>query len=108
MKVLFYKENLDDLQDLSNDVKQIYNRLYVIDGFEKDGRIRFSHNLDSRSANDLKELEDVYGKAYWQGFSQVNFNNPVPKLKLSKDSLNFAFEGYDFKIEMDGTIKWLK
>ncbi len=108
LKVLFYKENLDELQDLANDVKQISNRLYVIDGFEKDGRIRFSHNLDSRSANDLKELEDVYGKAYWQGFSQVNFNNPVPKLKLSKDSLNFAFEGYDFKIEMDGTIKWLK
>lgn len=108
LKVLFNKENLDELQDLANDIKQISNRLYVIDGFEKDGRIRFSHNLDSRSANDLKELENVYGKAYWQGFSQVIFNNPLPKLKLSKDSLNFAVEGYDFKIEIDGTIKWLK
>ena len=108
LKVLFNKDNLDELQDLANDIKQISNRLYVIDGFEKDGRIRFSHNLDSRSANDLKELENVYGKAYWQGFSQVIFNNPLPKLKLSKDSLNFAVEGYDFKIEIDGTIKWLK
>src|SRR5690606_6211480 len=107
-KVLFYKENLEELQDLTNDIKQISNRLYIIDGFEKDGRIRFSHNLDSRSANDLKELEGTFGKGYWQGFSQVNFDAPMPKLKLSKGALNFVLEGYDFEIKMDGTIKWLK
>lgn len=107
-KVLFYKENLEELQDLTNDIKQISNRLYIIDGFEKDGRIRFSHNLDSRSANDLKELEGTFGKGYWQGFSQVNFDAPMPKLKLSKGAWNFVLEGYDFEIKMDGTIKWLK
>lgn len=107
-KVLFYKENLEELQDLSNDIKQISNRLYVIDGFEKDGRIRFSHNLDSRSVNDLKELEWTFGKGYWQGLSQVNFDTPMPKLKLSKGTLNFVLEGYDFEMKMDGTIKWFE
>jgi CRISPR-associated endonuclease Csn1 len=107
LKVLFYKENLDELQDLANDIKQISNLLYVIDGFEKDGRIRFSHNLDSRQIEDLKKLEGAFGKGYWQGFSQVNFDKPSPKLKLSKDSLNMLVEGFDFKIKIDGTIEWL-
>lgn len=108
LKVLFYKENIEELQDLANDKKQISNRLYVIEGFEKDGRVRFTHNIDSRPIDDLKKLEGTFGKGYWQGFSQVNFNTPVPKLKLSKDSLNIIVEGYDFKIEMDGSIKWLQ
>lgn len=106
LKVVFYKENISEIQDLKNDIGAISNRLYIINGFEKDGRIRLSHHIDSRSDNDLKELEEIYGKAYWQGFSQVNFENPYPKLKLSKDSLNFAVESYDFEIKMDGVIQW--
>jgi CRISPR-associated endonuclease Csn1 len=106
LKVIFYKENISEIQELKNDIGAISNRLYIINGFEKDGRIRLSHHIDSRSDNDLKVLEEIYGKAYWQGFSQVNFENPYPKLKLSKDSLNFAVESYDFEIKMDGVINW--
>ncbi|MBS1760643.1 MAG: hypothetical protein JST23_11030 [Bacteroidetes bacterium] len=106
LKVIFYKDNISEVQDLISDVKQISDRLYVVDGFEKDGRIRFSHHIDSRSANDLKELEGTFGKAYWQGFSKVDFKIANPKLKLSKDNLNFAVEGYDFEIKMDGRIEW--
>jgi CRISPR-associated endonuclease Csn1 len=108
LKVIFYKDSLLEIQDLATDVTQISKRLYVIDGFEKDGRIRFKHHIDSRSADDLKALEATFGKAIWQGFSQVNFEISNPKLKLSKDNLNFLVEGYDFEIKMDGTIQWLK
>lgn len=107
LKVIFYKNDLSEISELGNDVNQISNRLYVIDGFEKDGRIRFSHHLDSRSAEDLKKLEGMYGKGYWQGYSQINFDTPAPKLKLSKDSLNMAIEGKHFDTKPDGTIKWL-
>lgn len=105
-KVIFYKENISEIEDLINDIGAISNRLYVINGFEKDGRVKLSHHIDSRSDNDLKALEEIYGKSYWQGFSQVNFEKPYPKLKLSKDSLNFAVEGYDFDIKIDGSILW--
>lgn len=104
-KVIFYKESISEIEDLINDIRAISNRLYVINGFEKDGRVKLSHHIDSRSDNDLKALEDMFGKAYWQGFSQVNFENPYPKLKLSKDNLNFAVEGYDFEMKIDGTIE---
>lgn len=103
-KVIFYKDNISEIQDLANEISSISNRLYVINGFEKDGRIRFTHHMDSRSDSDLKELEETFGKAYWQGFSHVNFENPYPKLKLSKDSLNFVVEGEDFELKIDGTI----
>lgn len=103
-KVIFYKDHISEIQDLANDISSISNRLYVINGFEKDGRIRFTHHMDSRSDSDLKELEETFGKAYWQGFSHVNFENPYPKLKLSKDSLNFVVEGEDFELKIDGTI----
>lgn len=106
LKVIFYKENISEIHDLKNDLRAISNRLYIINSFEKDGRIKLTHHIDSRSDNDLKALEEIYGKAYWQGFSQVNFENPYPKLKLSKDSLNFAVESYDFEIKMDGVIHW--
>lgn len=106
LKVIFYENDISELYDFINDIKLISNRLYVIDGFEKDGRIRFSHHIDSRSDKDLKELEEVYGKGYWQGYSKVDFRTPAPKLKLSKDSLNMAVENYDFKINMDGHIEF--
>ncbi|MCK6616606.1 MAG: hypothetical protein L6Q51_03090 [Cyclobacteriaceae bacterium] len=105
-KVIFFKENLAELKELGIIEKEISNRLYVIEGFEKDGRIRFRHHIDSRADNDLKKLEKTFGKAIWQGFSNVNFEYPYPKLRLSKDTLNFAVEGYDFEIKRDGTIKW--
>ncbi|UYN86269.1 MAG: hypothetical protein KIT51_15570 [Cyclobacteriaceae bacterium] len=106
LKVIFLNENLSELRESDVDEKEISNRLYVIEGFEKDGRIRFKHHIDSRTDNHLKELEESFGKAIWQGFSKMNFESPYPKLKLSKDNLNIAVEGYDFEIKMDGKIKW--
>ena len=107
LKVIFYQTAVDEIGAIIGESREISKRLYVVDGFEKDGRIRFSYHMDSRSDTELKKLEDIYGKGYWQGFSKVNFEMPTPKLKLSKDNLNMAVEGYDFLIAMDGTVEWL-
>ena len=101
-KVLFFKERREEIELLS--LPELSNRLYVINGFGKDGRIRFTHHLDARDDKALKELESIYGKGIYQGFSTVNFKSPWPKLKLSKANLNFLVEGKDFDINRDSTL----
>lgn len=101
-KVLFFKENPDELKDFLHN--ELSKRLYKILGFEKDGRIRFMHHLESRDDKQLKELEPRYGKGIWQGFSAVNFEIPWPKLKLSISNFNFLIEGKDFEVKPDGAI----
>ncbi|NVN96259.1 MAG: hypothetical protein HXX18_13370 [Bacteroidetes bacterium] len=104
-KVLFYKRK-EYIQEL--DLNELSKRLYIINGFEKDGRIRFSFHLDSRTDKQLKELESTYGKGIWQGFSFVNYENPWPKLKLSIGNIDCLFENYDFKINPDGEITFIQ
>ena len=101
-KVLFYENDIDELLRLSN--KELGRRLYMIVKFE-DGRISFKHHLNSMSEEDIKkemknlELADV-------GASSFNFIKPIPKLRLSKSSFNFAIEGKHFNVMPDGEIKW--
>lgn len=105
-RVLFFKDNNpEELGELDN--TDLIKRLYSIIKFEKDGRIVFGYHLDSRSDNELKQLEVEYGKSIYNGFSIINYENPWPKLKLSLGNLNFLIEGKDFKIQIDGSIKWL-
>jgi len=101
-KVMFFKEYPDELKDLS--ISERSKRIYKIQGFEKDGRIRFLHHIDSRDDKQLKELELTYGKGIWQGFSSLNYEIPWPKLKLSVGNLNFLIENKDFEINPDGQI----
>ena len=101
-KVLFYENDIDELKRLNN--KELGRRLYMIVKFE-DGRISFKHHLNSMSEEDLKkemkslDLADV-------GASSFNFIKPIPKLRLSKLSFNFAIEGKHFNVMPDGEIKW--
>ncbi|MFO7658232.1 MAG: HNH endonuclease domain-containing protein [Bacteroidales bacterium] len=107
-KVLFYKNEKYELRALNK--TELSERLYIIDGFEKDGRVRFTFHMEARKNDDLKkDLEHILGKAAWQGKSDVNFSKkeyglPYPKLKLSKDNLNFLYEGKDFEVKPDGAI----
>ncbi len=108
-KVIFYNQNKNELFDLS--IKELSNLIYVIDGFEKDGRIRFSHHLNALNNTELKELADLrYGKdkfkALYQGCSSLNTESPWPKLKLSMGNLKMCIEYIDFEIKIDGTIKF--
>ena len=86
---------------------ELSKRLYKILGFEKDGRIRFVHHIDSRDDKQLKELESLHGKGIWQGFSSVNYETPWPKLKLSVSNFSFLIEGKDFEVKSDGVICFL-
>ena len=105
MKVIFFKEDKSELLNLS--AKELSNRVYKIEGFEKDGRIRLTHHLNAMPDVELKTMESQFGKAIYQGFSSLNFESPWPKLKLSVGNLRMAIESRDFKTKMDGSIQWL-
>ncbi len=104
-KVIFFSKSKSELQQLS--LRDLSKRIYKIEGFEKDGRIRFMHHLNSIQENDLKKLENQFGKAIYQGFSSLNFEIPWPKLKLSIGNLKMAIENKDFKTKIDGNIDWI-
>lgn len=95
LKVLFKQDEIEDLKSLSN--SELVKRLYVYTRFEKDGRINFKYHLEARADNDITE-------SYTD--STVNFDNPLPTLRLTIGKCDFLVEGYDFDIKMDGTIQW--
>lgn len=98
MKVLFKNNGDEDLKSLSQN--EILKRLYVYTNFEKNGnsaRLNFKYHLEARM-----KFEENYVE------SEIDFSNPKPTLRFGWAKYDFAVEGYDFKIEMDGTIKWLK
>ncbi|MFO7444793.1 MAG: hypothetical protein R6W90_00430, partial [Ignavibacteriaceae bacterium] len=91
-KVIFY--NCDKKEFIINTSKdEQLKKLYKIIEFEKDGRIKFKHHLEARKDNLLGG-----------GESFVDFNRNQPKLRLSKNNLNFLIEGKDFSITPDGEI----
>ena len=105
-KVLFFKDkNPNEVMELER--IDLTKRLYYIIKFEKDGRIVFGYHLDSRSDNELKQLEEKYGKSIFNGFSSFNYEVPWPKLKLSLGNLDFLIEGLHFELKPDGEINWL-
>jgi len=89
------------------DIKTISNRMYKVLKFSGT-RITFEYHLDARSQTDItKEAAKLGDKSYATGYSKVNFENPAPRLLLSKDSLNMAIEGKHFEIKPDGEIIWM-
>ncbi|SFW59225.1 type II CRISPR RNA-guided endonuclease Cas9 [Chitinophaga sancti] len=90
-KVIFSKGENDDLASLEH--REILKRLYVLTKFEKDGRLNFRYHLEAR--NDIK---DVYTE------SELDFTTPKPTLRFSYSKYDFWVEGYDFNINMDGSI----
>jgi CRISPR-associated endonuclease Csn1 len=94
-KVFFFKNEMDELKDIPQ--KELMKRLYRILFFEGgDGRIQFKFHAEARQDTKLEK-----------GVSTVDFENPQPKLRLSKGNLTFAIENEDFNINPDGTIDWL-
>lgn len=97
-RVLFFKENPEELGEL--DSNQLNKRLYIVTGFEKDGRIQFKYHLEAR---DDKTLIKLFGKNGGKS-SNINFDNPCPKLRISKNNFNMLIEEKDFKITLLGEI----
>ncbi|RTL51490.1 MAG: hypothetical protein EKK39_07715 [Sphingobacteriales bacterium] len=103
MKVIFYEKDIDELKILSN--AELLSRIYITGNFE-DGRINFYHHIASLSSKQIEE-KLVEMKASKKGASSVNFLNPFPKLRLSKNNLNMAIENKHFAVFPDGSISWL-
>jgi CRISPR-associated endonuclease Csn1 len=88
--VLFYKNSPEELKIISK--REINKRLYKITQFESDGRIQLRHHAQGGADKDLKKE------------SSVNFENPVPKLRISLSNVKAIFEGIDFNILPSGKI----
>lgn len=95
-KVLFYKENIYELNDLEQ--KELSDRMFKIYQFEKDGRIKFRHHLAAGIDTELKKDNTEY--------SSVNFEEKQIFLRLSQGQWNFAVEDKDFDMQLDGTINF--
>lgn len=116
-KVLLYKENKEELLELSK--SDFSKRLYVMNRIydPNDGRIQFQHHLEARDdkklleafpENELDLFGNKYGKKGKNGFSEINFENPLPRLLLSPGKFSFIIENKDFKITPDGNIIFIK
>lgn len=96
MKVIFKKEEAENVEDFTH--QELLNRLYVYTGFEKDkqsARLNFKYHMEARVKFEENFVE-----------SEVDFSNPKPTLRFSWAKYNFLVEGFDFIVNMDGTIKW--
>jgi len=132
LKVVFYENSLTDLKLQSEESMEefsnrISNRMYKIVKFAG-GQVTFQHHLDSRDEKqhmeeysedkyfktDSNGKELTYGKRGKNGFTEkisdyINYNEGKPwhKLLYTKDWLDFAIEGKDFIVNIDGTIAWI-
>lgn len=105
MKVVFYKKDMDELDDLDN--TELNKRVYTIIKFSG-SRITFGLHLDARPESEIKKVAQELGdKSYATGYSKINFEQPLPRYLLSKRAMNMAIEDKHFKIFPDGKIKWL-
>jgi len=109
VQVLFYQNTPDEIWELNTIEKQ--KRLYKIIGFEADGRIqlRFHQTAMQQSSKNKNELTIVkFMKDNNLKNSKVNFEKPVPWLRIRGKNLNFIVEGVDFKINPLGEIMKLQ
>lgn len=107
-KVLFYRGTKEELLELSQ--SDYSKRLYVINRIfdPNQGLLQFQYHLEARDDKKLLEAfpEKEFGKKGKNGFSEINVENPYPKLLLSPGKFDFIIENKDFKINPDGEIKF--
>lgn len=100
-KALFYKESLEELKELSD--KELSDRLYKMYQFEGDSnKIKFKHHLISGANTEInKNLPKEYKEA-----SPFGTFIKQPLLRLTSSNWNFAIEGKDFNMDLDGNIQF--
>ncbi len=89
--LLIYDKTSQEL--LNMDKNKLQQRLYVIDGFESDGRVILKKNITAQSDKDL-------GK----GESAKDFNNMPEKIRQSINGLNYLIRGKDFDLVNGGIV----
>ena len=87
MKLLLFEHHEDEVISLPN--AQISKYLYVIQGFESDGRITMVNHLYVNS--ELSDSESI-----------KSFSNLPKKIRCSATKVNFLVEGVDFKLTTRG------
>lgn len=104
-QVIFYKDALEELKELYDTDKVSFGkRVYTLENFD-DGRIIFKHHICSLPEKVITSIMENRG--FKKGASELDYENPFLKLRLSKGALNMAIEGIHFEIKPDGIIKWL-
>ena len=93
-KVLFYNKLQEELLDLNTN--ELTKRMFKITQLESDGRIKFKHHLAAGIDTDLKKEN--------KEFSNVNLDENQLFLRLRKKEWNFAIDGVDFEMKIDGEI----
>ncbi|MHB1105829.1 MAG: type II CRISPR RNA-guided endonuclease Cas9 [Lutibacter sp.] len=103
--VLFYKENKAELNEIA--INDLGKRLYKVIGFEGDGRIQFRHHKTAmqQSSSNKEELTIVkFMVDNKLKNSQVDFENPVPWLRLRVSNCDFLLNKKEFEINAIGKI----
>lgn len=95
-KAIFYKESLEELTELSRE--ELSQRMYKMYQFESDGRIKFKHHIVAGSNTDIKKEN--------KELSSMDFDKYSPLLRITASGWNFAIEGKDYEMKLDGTIIW--
>lgn len=99
-KVLFFKDSMEELKELLNDngLEDLSTRLFKIYQFEGDGRIKFRHHLAAGIDTELKKVN--------KEFSYFDITEKPVFLRLRQGQWNFAIEGIDFEMKLDGSIEF--
>lgn len=96
VKVLFYKDSIEELKHLSD--KELSRRLFKIYQFEGDGRMKFKHHLAAGVDTELKKISKEE--------AAFDFEKEQVFLRLRQGQWNFAVDGVDFEMKLDGSIEF--
>lgn len=89
--LLVYKDSDEFLNEMDNPM--LYQRLYIIRGFEKDGRIILQKHINAQADKELGKGESI-----------KDFNNMPEKIRCSINTLNYLIQKKDFEITSKGII----
>ncbi len=101
LRVIFYKENIEEIIELEKTnntdfLKRVYN-IYKFNTETKTHFIFLKNHLEARADKEISEKE----------FRILDFSIYQSRLQFTADKFICAIENKDFKINKDGTIKWL-
>ena len=105
LRVIFFKEKKEELRNLS--LSELSKRMYKVYSLygKTTGQIQFQHHLEARADKDITDPSNPSKKLI--GASSIDFNNLLPRYLLSPVNFNFAIEGKDFELKIDGSVSWL-
>lgn len=107
MALTFHAGHPEELESMN--IAEISKRLYKVVKFESSGRTTFRLHTEARAATILSDSLKAIGKSK-TGDSTISFDNPGLLLYLSSGKFlkQMLFEGIHFKMNLDGTIVFLK